>query len=209
MGSGLVELLIRNGYLKSAPIIRAFNEITRADFVPPEFEEQAEADVPLPIGFGQTISQPTTVAIMFELLDPRPGQKILDIGSGSGWTSALLGNIVSVGGGRVAAIELLPELHDVTKCNVEKFGLVSAGIVKCILGDGTLGYEPLKPHDRILVSAAADEIPQALKQQLVIGGKMVIPVHNHLVYLERRGEDDYYTEEFAGFVFVPLVQKSP
>src|SRR3989338_2556494 len=174
MGSGLVELLIRNGYLKSAPIIRAFNEITRADFVPPEFEEQAEADVPLPIGFGQTISQPTTVAIMFELLDPRPGQKILDIGSGSGWTSALLGNIVSVGGGRVAAIELLPELHDVTKCNVEKFGLVSAGIVKCILGDGTLGYEPLKPHDRILVSAAADEISQPLKQHLLILTKIVI-----------------------------------
>ncbi|MDO8565689.1 MAG: protein-L-isoaspartate O-methyltransferase [Candidatus Moranbacteria bacterium] len=207
MGSGLVELLIRNGYLKSEAIIRAFNEITRAEFVPPEFEEQAEADVPLPIGFGQTISQPTTVAIMFELLDPRPGQKVLDIGSGSGWTSALLGNIVGVGG-RVAAVELLPELHTMTKCNVEKFGLVSAGIVECVLGDGNLGYEPFKPYDRILVSAAADEIPQAFKKQLAVGGKIVIPVHNHLVYLEKRGEDDYYKEEFAGFVFVPLVQKS-
>lgn len=207
MGSGLVELLIRNGYLKSEPIIRAFNEITRADFVPSEFEEQAEADVPLPIGFGQTISQPTTVAIMFELLDPRPGQKILDIGSGSGWTSALLGNIVGVGG-KVAAVELLPELHAMTKCNVEKFGLVSAGIVECVLGDGNQGYEPFKPYDRILVSAAADEIPQAFKKQLAVGGKIVIPVHNHLVYLEKRGEDDYYKEEFAGFVFVPLVQKS-
>lgn len=208
MGSGLVELLIRNGYLKSEPIIRAFNEITRADFVPTEFEEQAEADIPLPIGFGQTISQPTTVAIMFELLDPKPGQRILDIGSGSGWTSALLGNIVGALG-RVAAVELLPELHEMTKCNVEKFGLMSTGVVKCVLGDGNLGYEPLKPYDRILVSAAADEIPQALKKQLVIGGKIVIPVHNHLVYLEKRGEDDYYKEEFAGFVFVPLIQKSP
>lgn len=207
MGSGLVELLIRNGYLKSEPIIRAFNEITRADFVPPEFEQQAEADIPLPIGFGQAISQPTTVAIMFELLDPKPGQKILDIGSGSGWTSALLGNIVGVSG-RVAAVELLPELHEMTKCNVEKFGLVTAGVVECVLGDGNLGYEPLKPYDRILVSAAADEVPQALKNQLSVGGKIVIPIHNHLVYLEKRGEDDYYKEEFAGFVFVPLVQKS-
>lgn len=207
MGSGLVELLIRNGYLKSEPIIRAFNEITRADFVPPEFEQQAEADIPLPIGYGQAISQPTTVAIMFELLSPKPGQKMLDIGSGSGWTSALLGTIAG-SEGKVAAIEVLPELHEMTKRNVEKFGLIGSGIVECALGDGNLGYKPLAPYDRILVSAAADEIPQVLKDQLVLGGKMVIPVHNHLVYLEKRGEKDFYKEEFPGFVFVPLIQKS-
>lgn len=207
MGSGLVEILVRNGYLKSEPIIRAFNEITRADFVPPELEEQAEADIPLPIGFGQTISQPTTVAIMFELLDPRPGQKILDVGSGSGYTSALLGNIAN-GEGKVVALEILPELHEMTKRNVEKFGLISSSIVECALGDGNLGYQPLAPYDRILVSAAADEIPPALKDQLVIGGKMVIPIHNHLTYLEKRGENDFYKEEFPGFVFVPLIQKS-
>lgn len=207
MGSGLVELLIRNGYLKSGPIIRAFNEITRADFVPPEFEEQAEADIPLPIGFGQAISQPTTVAIMFELLDPRPAQRILDIGSGSGWTSALLGNIVGKEG-KVMALEILPELHQMTKRNVEKFALMSTQVVECALGDGNLGYPSLAPYDRILVSAAAEEIPPALKEQLTLGGKMVIPIHNHLVYVEKRGEKDFYKEEFAGFVFVPLVQKS-
>lgn len=207
MGSGLVELLIRNGYLKSEPIIRAFNEITRADFVPSAFEQEAEADIPLPIGFGQAISQPTTVAIMFELLDPRPGQKILDIGSGSGWTSALLGNIAG-SAGKVVAVEILPELHEMTKRNVEKFGLISQGIVECVLSDGTYGYPALAPYDRILVSAAADEIPQALKDQLAVGGKMVIPIHNHLVYLEKRGEQDFFKEEFPGFVFVPFVQKS-
>ncbi len=207
MGSGLVELLTRNGYLKSEPIIRALNEITRADFVPSEFEGQAEADIPLPIGFGQAISQPTTVAIMLELLDPRPGQKILDVGSGSGWTSALLGTIVG-DTGKVVALEVLPELHEMTKRNVEKFGLMSQGIVECVLGDGNLGHMPLAPYDRILVSAAADEVPAKLKDQLALGGKLVIPVHNHLTYLEKRGENDFYQEEFPGFVFVPLVQKS-
>ncbi|MEK9151408.1 MAG: protein-L-isoaspartate O-methyltransferase [Patescibacteria group bacterium] len=207
MGSDLVELLIRNGYLKSEPIIRAFNEITRADFVPSAFEQEAEADIPLPIGYGQAISQPTTVAIMFELLDPKPGQRILDIGSGSGWTSALLGSIAG-SGGKVIAVEMLPELHEMTGRNVEKFGLVSSGVVECILGDGNKGYPALAPYDRILVSAAADEIPQALKDQLAVGGKMVIPIHNHLVYLEKRGEQDFSKEEFPGFAFVPLVQKS-
>lgn len=207
MGSGLVEILIRNGYLKSEQIIRAFNEITRADFVPPELEEQAEADIPLPIGFGQTISQPTTVAIMFELLDPKPGQKILDVGSGSGWTSALLGNIAG-DAGKVVALEILQELYEMTKRNVGKFDLISSGIVECVLGDGNLGHKQLAPYDRILVSAAADEVPQALKDQLAIGGKMVIPIHNHLVYLEKRGEQDFYKEEFPGFVFVPLIEKS-
>lgn len=202
-----MEILIRNGYLKSAPIIQAFNAVSRAEFVLPEFEEQAEADIPLPIGFGQAISQPTTVAIMLELLDPRSGQRILDIGSGSGWTSALLGTIAG-NDGKVAAIEVLPELHKMTRHNVEKFGLVSSGTVTCVLGDGRIGYQSLAPFDRILVSAAAEEVPHAFKNQLAVGGKMVIPLHNHLVYLEKRGEDDYYKEEFPGFVFVPLIEKA-
>lgn len=207
MSSGLVEILTRNGYLKSQSVIRAFSEVTRADFVPTEFEPQAEVDIALPIGFGQTISQPSTVAIMFELLDPQPGQRMLDIGSGSGWTSALLGHITGRDG-KVAAIELLPELHEMTKQNVEKFGFLSSGIIECVLGDGNQGYEPLHPYDRILVSAGTDDVPQALKKQLTIGGKIVIPIRNHLVYLEKRGENDFYKEEFPGFVFVPLIQKS-
>ncbi|MGK2848820.1 MAG: protein-L-isoaspartate O-methyltransferase [Minisyncoccota bacterium] len=207
MSSGWIELLIRNGYLKSDQIIQAFYSITRADFVPSEFEEQAEADIALPIGFGQTISQPTIVAIMLELLAPLSGQKMMDIGSGSGWTSALLGNITGKSG-KVAALEVLPELYEMTKRNVEKFGMVSAGIVECAIADGHNGYDAHAPYDRILVSAAADEVPSALKEQLVLGGKMVIPIHNHLVYLEKRGENDFYKEEFPGFTFVPLIQKS-
>lgn len=207
MGSGLVEALVHNGYLKSSPIIRAFNEIKRADFVPFKFEQEAEADIPLPIGYGQTISQPTTVAIMLELLNPQAGQHILDVGSGSGWTSALLGYIVGVKG-KIVAIERLPELHEMTKQNTEKFGLISTGVIECVLGDGSLGCELYKPYDRILVSASPDEIPGALKKQLAIGGKMVIPIYNHLCYIEKRGENDFYKEEFPGFSFVPLIQVS-
>ncbi|MEK7549615.1 MAG: protein-L-isoaspartate O-methyltransferase [Patescibacteria group bacterium] len=207
MGSSLVEVLVRNGYLKTAGNIRAFSDISRADFVPSEFENEAEADIPLPIGFGQTISQPTTVALMFELLNPLPGNCVLDIGCGSGWTSALLGNIVGKDG-KVIALERLPELHEMTKRNVEKFQLLSAGIVECFLSDGLLGYPECSPFDRILVSAGAEEIPQTLKEQLKVGGKMVIPVHNHLTFLEKRGPDDFYKEEFPGFSFVPLVKKS-
>ena len=207
MQSGLVEILIRNGYLKAPHIIRAFHEVARAEFVPAEFEREADADIPLPIGYGQTISQPTTVAIMLELLDPQPEQHVLDVGSGSGWTSALLGHIVG-GKGTVIAIEHLPELHALTKKNVDKFGFLSTGIVECVLGDGSRGYVSKEPYDRILVSASSDDVPVALKAQLALGGKMVIPIHNHLCYLEKRGEGDFYTEEFPGFSFVPLVQRS-
>ncbi|MBI2438981.1 MAG: protein-L-isoaspartate O-methyltransferase [Candidatus Moranbacteria bacterium] len=207
MTSGLVELLVRNGYLKSPLITRAFQDVSRAEFVAVEFEQEVEADIPLPIGFGQALSQPATVAIMIELLDPHAKQRVLDIGSGSGWTSALLGSIVGENG-KVVAVELLPELYEITKQNVEKFGFMSAGVIECVLGDGHKGYEACAPYDRILVSAAADEVPEALKKQLVVGGKMVIPIHNHLVYLEKRGEKDFYKEEFPGFCFVPLIEKS-
>ena len=191
MNTGLTEMLVQNGYLKSRSIIHAFNKITRVDFVPPELESRAEMDVALPIGLEQTISQPSTVATMLELLDPKRGQQVLDIGSGSGWTSAMLADIVG-SQGKVVAVEIIPELHEMTKRNVEKFGFVSSGTVECILNDGNRGYEPLSPYDRILVSASADEIPWILKEQLVIGGKMIIPIRESLVYIEKRGENDFY-----------------
>jgi len=202
----LVNDLIRKGYLKSDAIIDAFSEIGRIEFVRPEFEGEAEADVPLPIGFGQTISQPLTVAFMFELLNPEREQNILDIGSGSGWTTALLSYIVGPKG-KVIAFEKIPELCDWGKENVEKFKFVSEKIAEFYCGDGNMGFPPNAPYDRILVSAMTKEVPQKLKDQLKIGGKMVVPVHNDIWYLEKKGENDFYKEEFPGFSFVPLVQK--
>lgn len=202
----LVNELMRKGYLKSDLIIDAFSEIGRIEFVRSEFEKESEADIPLPIGFGQTISQPLTVAFMFELLDPGRDQNILDVGSGSGWTTALLSYIVG-SKGKVTALETIGELCNWGKENVEKFKFISNGTTEMYCEDGSKGFPKNSPYDRILVSAMVKEIPGELKSQLKVGGKMVIPVNNDIWYVEKRSEDDFYKEEFPGFSFVPLVQK--
>ncbi|MFH0969233.1 MAG: protein-L-isoaspartate O-methyltransferase [Patescibacteria group bacterium] len=199
--------LIRKGYLKSDLIIDAFSEINRIDFVPQELEKEAEVDIPLPIGYGQTISQPLTVAFMFELLDPQRGQNILDLGSGSGWTTALLSYIVG-SEGNVTAIERIDKLCEWGKKNADKFKFVSEGIAEFYCEDGSKGFPKNAPYDRILVSAMVSDVPKELKSQLKIGGKIVIPVRNDIWYLEKKGENEFYKEEYPGFSFVPLIEKS-
>lgn len=203
----LTNDLMRDGYLQTIAIIEAFANIDRVEFVLPEMYFEANANIPLPIGYGQTISQPATVATMLELLDPRPGHKILDIGSGSGWTTALLSHIVEKKG-KIIALERIKDLCDFGKKNVMKFNFIKRGIAEFYNMDGVKGYPARAPYDRILVSASVKEIPQKLKDQLAIGGKMVIPVYNHLNYLEKRGENDFYEEKYPGFSFVPLIDKS-
>ena len=200
----LVNNLITKGYLKTDIIIDAFSEIKRIEFIPKELESVAEVDVALPIGNGQTISQPLVVAFMLELLDPQRDQKILDVGSGSGWTTALLSYIVG-NEGKVFGIENINELKEFGEENVEKYGFIKKGIVRIIQGDGSKGLPEEAPFDRILVSASTDKIPQALKDQLKIGGKLVIPIGSSVVYLEKKSETEFDKEEFPGFIFVPLI----
>ena len=201
----LVNNLIQNGYLKKDSIIEAFSHINRIEFVPKELELQADMDLALPIGFGQTISQPLVVAIMLELLDVQSGQKVLDIGSGSGWSTALLSHIVGKEG-KVVAVERIEALTLWGEHNADKYGFVKNGIAKFHNADGSQGFSSEAPYDRILASASVmEEIPQALKDQLKVGGKMVIPVRNSIVYLEKESEDSFYKEEFPGFTFVPFV----
>lgn len=202
--SQLVNQLIKDGYLKSDLIIDAFSEINRLEFVPQEFELIAENNVALPIGNGQTISQPSVVAMMLELLDAERGQKVLDVGSGSGWTTSLLSYIVG-SKGKVIALERIKNLLEWGKKNTDKFGYVKRGVADFYQKDGNLGFPEEAPFDRILVSAMADNVPEELKKQLKIGGKMVVPSKNNLFFLEKRSESEFYEEQFPGFSFVPLI----
>jgi protein-L-isoaspartate(D-aspartate) O-methyltransferase len=198
----LIDELISQGYLKTPRIVRAFRKIDRADFVRPEFLNSAYANAPLPIGEGQTISQPLTVAFMLELLQPKPGDKILDVGSGSGWTTALLAEIVGRKG-RVLGIEIVPELRRFGKENIKKYFIA----VEILGVNGSKGYKKQAPYDKILVSAAAGKTPAELKNQLKIRGRLVIPVKNSIWLIERLGKNQFREKEHFGFAFVPLVKR--
>ncbi|MFA5021489.1 MAG: protein-L-isoaspartate(D-aspartate) O-methyltransferase [Patescibacteria group bacterium] len=199
----LITELIKQSYLKTPYIIDAFYKIKRRDFLPADLVSQESLNAPLPIGHGQTISQPLTVAFMFELLKPELGQKIVDIGSGSGWTTALLAEIVGPGG-TVYAVERVPELEKFGQKNVSKYNFSN---VEFFCQDGAKGLPEKAPFDRIIVAAAAYEVPKALKDQLKIGGRLVIPVADQsLRLIEKTGKNEYQERTYPGFTFVPLIE---
>lgn len=202
MIKSLVEKLSIAGILKSKSIISAFLHVDRADFVLPEHIKNAYHDNPLSIGFGQTISQPTTVAIMLELLNTQNGEKILDVGSGSGWTTALLADIIGPKG-EVFGIEIVPELVKFGQKNLGKYNYPQAKIIQA---GNNLGFPEEAPFDRILVSAASNNIPKELIQQLDTEGIMVIPVRHSVYRIRKKPDGKLEKEEFFGFSFVPLIK---
>jgi len=203
----VIRDLVYQGFLKTDRIIDAFSKVKRVDFVPEDLESASEANIPLPIGQGQTISQPLTVAFMLEHLEPHVGDKVLDVGSGSGWTTALLAHIVGKKG-KVIGLERIKSLCDFGKNNISKYNLIEGGKAQIICADGTKGYINEAPYQRILVSASAKEIPKELKKQLAVGGRMVIPVRDSIWVLQKNSEKDFQEEEFPGFIFVPLVSEN-
>jgi protein-L-isoaspartate(D-aspartate) O-methyltransferase len=219
----LINNLIKQEWLKTPEIIEAFRKIKRKDFLPEDMQNFFELDQAMPIGYGQTISQPLVVAFMLELLQPKLGEKILDIGSGSGWTTALLAYIVSqtqnsnlksqnynlkLKTGKVIAVEIIPELMEFGKQNVAKYNFIEKGIVEFICADGTKGYQKEAPYDKILCSAAAHQkIPQVWKEQLKIGGRIVSSVDYSIWLFVKKSETEFEEIEYPGFVFVPLVEK--
>ncbi len=201
----LIDSLIKQKWLKTDRIIDAFEKIKRKDFVPNGMGGSAELDTALPIGYGQTISQPLVVAFMLELLEPEPGDKILDIGSGSGWTTALLAEIVGENG-KVVAMEIIPELKEFGEKNTAKYNFVKKGQAEFICADATKGYKKEAPFNKILASAASQkEIPQQWKKQLKTGGRIVTPISSSIWLFIKKSKGEFYSKEYSGFAFVPLV----
>ncbi len=205
----LIAELINDGYLKTPAIIDAFRKIKRQDFVLPEDKKYVAVNAPLAIGHGQTISQPLTVAFMLELLSPEEGDNILDVGSGSGWAAALLAQIVGEKG-KVYAIEIVPKLKKFGEENTAKYNFVKKGIAKFFCGSGREGLLEFAPFDKILASAASEDIPSQLLEQLKVGGRLVIPIGRQyesqdIVAIDKQGKDKFKEKRFPGFVFVPLV----
>lgn len=202
----MIQELIASGYLKTPAIIDAFQKIDRRDFVPDELKEQAYLNVPLSIGYGQTISQPLTVAFMLEILQPKKGDKILEIGSGSGWQTALLSHIVG-NNGRVFAVEIIPELMEFGRKNVSKYNFVKNKIAEFHHFNAIGGMPEEAPFDRIVSAASGQEIPKAWQYQLKTDGRIVAPVKDsiHLLIKKDPPADGFEEKIYPGFVFVPLV----
>ncbi len=196
----LITYMCLNGVLGTPEIIQAFRKIDRKYFVPAYLIDEVYNDYPLPIGAGQTISQPSTVAFMLELLGVKRGDSVLDVGCGSAWSSALLGEIVGENG-RVLGLERIEKLLEYGKRNLKKFGFGNLKIEKA--GD-RLGC-PEMLFDKILVSASAENIPNELVEQLKIGGLMIIPVKGSIYRLQRVKNGEIQKEVYHGFRFVPLV----
>lgn len=206
----VIEQLILMGYLKNPRVIKALLAVPRECFVPGHLVEYAYVDSPLPIGHGQTISAIHMVAIMTEELGPEPGNKVLEIGTGSGYQAAVLAEIAAKQDpskrGHVYTIERIPELVEFAKRNLAKAGY--SEYVTVIQGDGTLGYPEKAPFDRVIVTAAAPDVPKPLLDQLADGGRLVIPVGDlyvqRLLIVEKR-EGKLYKRWGIECVFVPLI----
>lgn len=183
----------------------AFLKFKRRRFVPKNVRAYAEYDQPLSIGYGQTISQPTTVHRMLLWLDVHRGYKVLDIGSGSGWTTALLSVLVG-SKGKVYAIERIPMLRSFGQHNCDRSGVHNARFYDA---PGTLGLPEHAPYDRILVSASANQPPLELCNQLKEGGKLVVSLGDAIVEVTKARNGVVHIARHSGYMFVPLTYSGP
>lgn len=198
----LVKSLERKG-ISDENVLNAIRKVERHLFVPDAVKHHAYNDNALPIGYGQTISQPFTVAYMTQVMELQPGMKVLEIGTGSGYQAALLYEM----GMKVFTIERNRNICQVTQKLFDEFGLR----IVATCGDGTLGWHEYAPYDRILVTAGAPSPPKKLLEQLKVDGKMVVPVGDRksqaLEILTKIDQGEYETKEIPQFAFVPLVGK--
>lgn len=199
----LIESFERAGFSKK--IINAFSKVKRENFVPENMGENAYEDTALPIGHGQTISQPYTIALMLSELNLNLGQKVLEIGSGSGYVLALLSEIVGKRG-RIFGMEIIKKLAEKSKELLENYENV-----KIYSRSGFDGLKEESPFDRILISAAVREIPSSILNQLKDGGILVAPrgprFEQNIVIIQRKGNEFITKSEIKGFIFVPFVEE--
>lgn len=199
----MVETQLRPHGIRSEPVLAKMARIPREDFVPPDLRDRAYEDGPLPIGFGQTISQPYIVALMTELLEPDPRHKVLEVGTGCGYQTAVLSGLVR----EVYSLEIVEPLADQAAKTLGRLGL---GNVHLRTGDGYLGWPEAAPFDAIIVTCAPDHVPQPLVDQLKEGGRLVLPVGQRggiqkLIRLTKTA-DGLRREEVLDVRFVPLTR---
>ena len=199
----MVKFQIQARNVSDPAVLAAMRRVPRHEFVPADVREMAYNDHPLPIGYGQTISQPYIVALMTELIDLQPGERVLEIGTGSGYQAAILAELTD----QVYTIEIVPELAERAQAIFKRLGYDQ---ITAKQGDGYWGWEEYAPFEAIIVTAAPDHVPQPLVKQLADGGKMVIPIgppggYQSLWVLERRGEE-VLRYNWGGVRFVPLTR---
>ena len=196
---------IKHHGITDPALLQAMKKVPRHLFVLPEYKDDAYDDCPLPIGHGQTISQPYTVAFMIEHLELKKGIKVLEVGAGSGWSAALIGEIIG-SAGKVYATEIIQELADFARKNLKKAGITN---VEVISYDGSQGYSKHSPYDRILINAACPSVPLAIIKQLKDKGIIIAPVGAPTQTMVKiiKEKDNLREFQLGSFSFVPLKGK--
>jgi len=198
----MVEAQIARRGVRDDRVLAAMREVPRERFVAPEMAEFAYNDSPISIGEGQTISQPYIVAAMIEAAEVRPGDRVLEVGAGSGYAAAVLARLAA----RVYAIERHEALGKSARNRLDALGYRN---IEMRIGDGTKGWPDAAPFDAILVAAGGPEVPAALKEQLAIGGRLVMPVGGQggqtLCKITRSNETEFTKDELGSVAFVPLI----
>ncbi|GIW80107.1 MAG: hypothetical protein KatS3mg105_1914 [Gemmatales bacterium] len=198
----MVEEQLRRRGIHDPRVIQAMLEIPRHEFVDASHRDLAYCDMPLSIGFGQTISQPFTVAFMCQEAQIKPEDKVLEVGTGSGYGACVLGKLAR----EVHTVERIPELAKQAERRIRKLGFSN---VHVHLANGSLGYAAEAPYDAIIVTASAAKLPEPYADQLASGGRIIIPIGSHydqsLYRFTRRNGKELFVEDLGGFLFVPLI----
>ena len=187
--------------IRNMRVLEAMLRVDRSLFVPPDLKKETYSDCALPVGYEQTISQPYIVGLMTELLDPQPTDRILEIGAGTGYQTAILLEL----GAEVWSLEIVHELADATRNWLKALGYRNSNVVE---GNGWEGLPEHAPYQKILVAAAPEKVPEKLLTQLAIGGRIIVPIgigDQDLIVIERTGESQFDRKSIAPVRFVPLV----